>query len=319
MTGPVKLTPAQQAAGIDRAGESLALRSGAGCGKTFVLARRFTELLLTGGRDRLDDPLARFVALTFTDAAAMEMSQRVRRMMLDFAAKSTGQDKLRWARWIERLSEARISTIHGFCASLLRGLAIQAGLDPAFTVCGDTFVTGKLLSEAAEQAVLRAVEAGDKQTAAMLAGMALESLTRQVRDLLSQRDAVNLADYDDPQATVERWAEAMEHIASRAQQQLRDDAQLRETLAELEGYLCRDPGDKLLPIRDATVRLARGIISGPLAESRELFAELGGDKNRQLRLSQGLGPQGYRPGRARRDKDPARSAGRICRFRRAAQ
>ena len=42
------LTAAQQAAAIDRAGQNLALRSGAGCGKTFVLARRFVELLLRG-------------------------------------------------------------------------------------------------------------------------------------------------------------------------------------------------------------------------------------------------------------------------------
>ena len=39
----------QRSAAIDRIADSLALLSGAGCGKTFVLARRFTELLLASG------------------------------------------------------------------------------------------------------------------------------------------------------------------------------------------------------------------------------------------------------------------------------
>ena len=278
MAERLKLTPAQQAAGIDRAGESLALRSGAGCGKTFVLARRFTELLLMGGAKNLDEALSRFVALTFTDKAALEMSQRVRAMMRDFAARATGQDKRRLQGWIERLGEARISTIHSFCASLLRGLAIEAGLDPAFAVCGDTFVTDKLLAEAAELAVLWAVEAGDEAVAALLGAMSLESFSREVRDLTSLRDAVNFDDYDDPQITIERWAKAMERLRGLAQQRLGGDAQLREKLTELESFICTNDGDKLLPIRDDVLDIARQIISQPLADSAELFDELAKQK-----------------------------------------
>jgi hypothetical protein len=36
--------------------------------------------------------------------------------------------------WLEEIDQARISTIHGFCAALLRTYAVQAGLDPAFGV-----------------------------------------------------------------------------------------------------------------------------------------------------------------------------------------
>ena len=71
MTDRVTLTPAQQAAGVDRVEQNVALLSGAGCGKTFVLARRFAELL----RARMDreDGLRRIVAVTFTDKAAVEI------------------------------------------------------------------------------------------------------------------------------------------------------------------------------------------------------------------------------------------------------
>ena len=47
MSEQFDLTPAQQAAAKDRICENIALMSGAGCGKTHVLARRFTELLVS--------------------------------------------------------------------------------------------------------------------------------------------------------------------------------------------------------------------------------------------------------------------------------
>ncbi|MCK4277398.1 MAG: UvrD-helicase domain-containing protein, partial [Phycisphaerae bacterium] len=93
MSGEMKLTAAQKAAAVDRIGENIALRSGAGCGKTLVLARRFTELLLKSGGKA--NPLARFVALTFTDKAALEMKQRVRRFLTERAAASKGEDRRR--------------------------------------------------------------------------------------------------------------------------------------------------------------------------------------------------------------------------------
>ena len=53
MSEEIKLTSAQRAAAIDRTAENIALLSGAGCGKTYVLARRFTELLMSE-RDAAD-------------------------------------------------------------------------------------------------------------------------------------------------------------------------------------------------------------------------------------------------------------------------
>jgi len=115
------LTPAQQAAAVDRAAENVSLTSGAGCGKTFVLARRFTELLLRCGD--AENPLSRFVALTFTEKAALEMRQRVRTLLSAFAATARGDDRRKLQRWIDELPQARISTIHSFCSSLLRTYA----------------------------------------------------------------------------------------------------------------------------------------------------------------------------------------------------
>jgi len=52
MSREVSLTPVQQAAAVDRLADNIALCSGAGCGKTMVLARRYAELLRSRRRWR---------------------------------------------------------------------------------------------------------------------------------------------------------------------------------------------------------------------------------------------------------------------------
>ncbi len=274
MTTLPKLTPAQQAAGIDRVDENIALQSGAGCGKTFVLARRFTELLIQGGMKNIDDPLSRFVALTFTDKAALEMSQRVRAMLKQFAARAKGEDRRRFAEWIEKLPEARISTIHSFCASLLRSNAIQAGLDPAFKVCADTFVTERLLAEAAEQALLEAVEARDFQVANMLAGISFDRVVKQVRWLVDQRSAVDLGDYDDPQQTLQRWQDHLEKTRLDAQRRLKEDSTINRNFEELQNFTCTDPTDKLAWFRAEVVSMVERILHEPLTDTAQTFDAL---------------------------------------------
>ena len=68
-------------------------------------------------------------------------------MLTDQARGATGPQRTQLRRWIDELPEARISTIHSFCASLLRAHAIEAGIDPNFTVCADGLLVGQLLED----------------------------------------------------------------------------------------------------------------------------------------------------------------------------
>ncbi|HOF19052.1 MAG TPA: UvrD-helicase domain-containing protein, partial [Phycisphaerae bacterium] len=219
------LTSAQKAAAIDRVGENIALRSGAGCGKTYVLARRFTELLMNCP-DR-DDPLAHLAALTFTDKAAMEMRQRVRGMLEAFAAGAKPADRRQLLAWLDALPEARIGTIHSFCASLLRKYAIEAGVDPAFAVCADTIVTDRLAAEACDQAVLSAVEARQAGALDLLARLPYERVVTWVHTLLDDRTSWSATDYADPAATLQRWASQQKAQPEIALQALHRDRALR--------------------------------------------------------------------------------------------
>ena len=280
MPSDEQLTRAQRAAGIDRIGENLALRSGAGCGKTFVLARRFYELLREGGlSDRPVAPaetLSRLVALTFTEKAALEMSSRVREMLADAAADAAAdkEQRRRVLTWLDELPEARIATIHGFCASLLRSHAIEAGIDPNFAVCADELLAERLVREAAEEAVLQAVEAERHDVAELLTNLPFDQAVSLVQFLLENRTACELSDYRDADATFDRWGALLSDRRGEWLAPLADDAGLRAELDALSACPCDGSGDKLAAFRDEQLEAIRRILADPAGAPPELFAGL---------------------------------------------
>jgi ATP-dependent helicase/nuclease subunit A len=108
------------------------LSSGAGCGKTTVLTDRYLAHLEEGAT------VSQVAAITFTERAAREMRERIRKEItrrLRAATNNTEVDL--WAGHLRDLETAPISTIHAFCAALLRQFAIEARLDPRFEVLED--------------------------------------------------------------------------------------------------------------------------------------------------------------------------------------
>jgi ATP-dependent exoDNAse (exonuclease V) beta subunit len=73
------------------------------------------------------------VAVTFTRKAAGELKLRLRHL-LDSERQATEDETARGhlEEAMARLEEARIGTIHSFCAELLRERPVEAGIDPAF-------------------------------------------------------------------------------------------------------------------------------------------------------------------------------------------
>ncbi|HYO83668.1 MAG TPA: UvrD-helicase domain-containing protein [Bryobacteraceae bacterium] len=107
----------RQLAAAHRTGQDVCTIAGPGSGKTSVLIERFAWLI----REQGVRP-GRILAITFTDKAAAEIRERAVR---EFAT----QPEVR-----EEIERAWISTIHSFCARLLRENAIDAEIDPAFRV-----------------------------------------------------------------------------------------------------------------------------------------------------------------------------------------
>src|SRR5438093_12990649 len=91
--------------------------------------------VLMAGRGRLDG----MVAVTFTDTAAGELKLRLR-TRIEQARREDGctpEARRLLTDALPQLEEARIGTIHSFCADLLRERPVEAGVDPLFEVAPD--------------------------------------------------------------------------------------------------------------------------------------------------------------------------------------
>ena len=110
---------AEQLVAIERREGDLLLDAGAGSGKTSVLVERFVRSVL---EDELE--VGAILTITFTEKAAAEMRERIRGRLRELDADEAAR----------ATDGAFISTIHGFCARVLRAHALAAGLDPAFVV-----------------------------------------------------------------------------------------------------------------------------------------------------------------------------------------
>lgn len=109
------------------------VEAAAGTGKTTVLVDRIVALVRTG-RARLEQ----LISVTFTEKAAGEMKLRLRTKLEKAKDATTAPDEVqRLTRALEELEVARIGTIHGLCADLLREYPVEAGIDPLFEVAAE--------------------------------------------------------------------------------------------------------------------------------------------------------------------------------------
>ena len=87
--------------------------------------------MLASGRARIEQ----IVAVTFTEKAAGELKLRIRKELESLRHRaSTADVQANLTDAIQRLEEAHVSTIHGFCADLLRERPVEACVDPLFDV-----------------------------------------------------------------------------------------------------------------------------------------------------------------------------------------
>ena len=127
---------------------SVWVSASAGSGKTKVLTDRVLRLLLSGALPN------RILCLTFTKAAAAEMSTRIAERLASWSlatddelkvdlnylsGRSVETQDLAWARRLfatvlDSPGGLQVQTIHGFCQSILRRFPLEAGLPPQFDV-----------------------------------------------------------------------------------------------------------------------------------------------------------------------------------------
>ena len=102
--------------------------AGAGAGKTLTLAWRFVRLVAVN-----QIPVDRILTITFTEKAALEMRERIRRLMTELPREVPIFAPL-LAEALSRLDEAYISTIHSFSMRVLKECGLSVDMDPGARV-----------------------------------------------------------------------------------------------------------------------------------------------------------------------------------------
>lgn len=136
-------TPEQSIA-IDAQGKVIVSAS-AGSGKTTVMIEKIIRQITSGvGVDEI-------LAVTFTNKAAASMKEKLCRAIIEEINKPTtsSQKRNELKGQLALVPTADISTIHSYCAKIIRSHFYVAGVDSAFRVIGGDDADGRALKNAA--------------------------------------------------------------------------------------------------------------------------------------------------------------------------
>ncbi len=235
----LNLTGNQQRAIAER-GKNIVVVAGAGAGKTRVLVERYLSLLADG------KALPSLVAITFTEKAAREMRDRVRRTIEERAASG---DAL-WEQCRRQIDAARIITIHSLCASLLRANPAEARVDPRFEVLEEP--DAALMQDDAIDAVLTELAETGGGALDLLAAYEIATVRDTLRRLFQQGGAV-----DDafsrlaaaPDALLAAWQTQIDFAREQGLARLLTGLAWCDAVEWLHKNSASDPDDKLEQVR----------------------------------------------------------------------
>ena len=235
-----RYTPGQEKT-IKTLDKPLFVAAGAGSGKTFTLTQRIVWALKEGsgadGKPYLNS-LDQALIITFTNAAATEIKERVR--------EALEKEGLHGAAL--QVDDAWISTIHGMCSRILKIHALDLGLDPEFEIIDD-MTRNQLVNKSIEE-VLRELSQ-DESYAEFLSTYAgnRDALTSRIETLMSYAqsspvgmDAISFAgdnsDLEVLKAELESLCGALEALRVAIAEKKPDEAeQLQNVQSELSGKL----------------------------------------------------------------------------------
>ena len=263
----------QQLAAVEAGGEVF-VSAGAGTGKTAVLVERVVRAVCDRGLD-----VDSILVITYTRRAAGELRTRIRAALAE-----RGRHDL-----ARRLDGAWISTIHGFCARLLKTYPLAAGLDPRFREL-DEAQAAVLRSEAFREALAEFCAGDDPQRLALLATYGSDRLRRMLSSVYETLRAAG-RDLDLEVATRPELGEKVEELRTVARALLAEpgatDTQQRtaadllellerdrrpDRLMNLAGFKAR--GDRAAGYSEALAAVEQAALDEAAARDRALLQEL---------------------------------------------
>ena len=255
---------------------AVCVTAGPGSGKTYVLVERFRRLVTDQGVDP-----RRILAVTYTEKAAQNLVERL----------AAGEDD---SARRQAFLRAPVSTLHAFCAGLLREHAFEAELDPEFSVMEtweETIERQRAIREVLEQTRADNPEAAERFLRTF-AGGDIEPYLEEMHRACCASDTEAFAQTIDPEPALRDLLKGLEDAACEipAPDLITEARRLRDSaggdpldslsrLADLAETL-KTPGrprgaDKVLkPIRHDLAPRYREALAGVVHQSsREWLAE----------------------------------------------
>ena len=275
----------EQALAINTIKSNVSLLAGAGSGKTYVLMKRFVQIL----RADLSVNPTNIVAITFTRKAADEIKGRVRQAVSECVEQAQNDlERLRWQEHLQKVESAPISTIHSLCSRILRDNPVETQLDPEFTILED-FEAQDFFKETLQQYLRKNI----KENAALRRLVQTYGVNSFVNQVTALGDKLSELVREDNLA--EPYLKAKEELPTlqqklfaavreviEAREALGAKTKGRQTLTEAAGLLDEMQKQLLAPEPDCSLLDASGVVK---VSGKALAAELTNLKNLRQELN----------------------------------
>ena len=205
-------------------GSNILVAAAAGSGKTAVLVERIITRL-TKDVPPLD--VDQLLIVTFTEAAASEMKERIHLAIEKALEEQPDNEHLQ--RQATLIHQAKITTMHKFCLSVIREHFHTIGLDPGFRVAEEGEI--KLLKRDVLEAVLEeAYEEATPEFLSFVESFAAGKDDKGLEDLILQ-----LQDFAESYPNPREWLDAcVEQYEVHSLEELEEKCYIKEVVADLK-------------------------------------------------------------------------------------
>jgi ATP-dependent helicase/nuclease subunit A len=173
----------RQLEAIGSRGSDILVAAAAGSGKTAVLTERIKTLVVD---ERVD--IGKLLVVTFTEAAAGEMKQRITASLEEAGAQigagMPGADAANFiSDQLRRTGAAAVSTFHSFALSIIKEHCYEIGLAPPEGIC-DEQQSFFMKEKALDSLLAEKFDEGDEGFIAFLNNYSAPSSERNIREMI---------------------------------------------------------------------------------------------------------------------------------------
>ncbi len=197
---------------IHQSGTNLLISASAGSGKTLVLVNRIIEKIKKGVS--VDELLV----VTFTNAAAKEMKQRIQRSLQneinvnpDFATRT------HLIQQLPKLGHADISTLHSFCLKVIERYYYLIDFDPVFRMLTDDTEIELIKEDVWNELLEELYEEADEDFIRLMEAYAGNRTDEQITDMV-----FGLHEFSRANTEPTKWLEELPNLYEMPSNQLED-------------------------------------------------------------------------------------------------